>query len=146
MNLKYIRIGFFDDFKGYDTVLISVDIHGLLEMEAAFMQLSQGLSLFEFSTLKYLDKKYSVDIKAFIGERNDGLGQIGKGKFEWGLTKDKWNQFREMLTALYSIGIAGHQYLDSESGDIAIDSLQVVLSFNEYPLSFWEEHFHLCNG
>ena len=34
---KYIRMGFYEDFKGYDTVLISVDIHGLLEMEFALL-------------------------------------------------------------------------------------------------------------
>jgi hypothetical protein len=143
---KYIRTGFYDDFKGYDTILISVDIHGLLEIENAFLQLAQGLFSFNFSTLKLLDKKYRVDIKAYNDTKNIGLKQIGKGKFEWRVTQDKWNQFREMTTALYRNGTNGHQYLDAETGDIDLNSLQVVLSLDEYPLSFWKEHFDTCNS
>ncbi len=143
---KHIRTGFYDDFKGYDTVLISVDIHGLLEIENTFLQLSQGLSYFDFSTLKFLDTIYHVVIKAYSDTDNIGLKQIDKGKFAWRLTKDKWNQFREMTTALYRNGTKGHQYLDVETGDIDLDSLQVVLSLDEYPLSFWKEHFNSCNS
>lgn len=149
---KHIRIGFYDDFKGYDTVLISVDINGLLEIENVFLELSQGLSCFDFSTLKLLDKKYHVDIKAYNDTNNIGLKQIDKGKFEWRLTKNIWSQFREMTTALYRNGNNGHQYLDfetnyfnSETNYIDTESLQVVLSLDEYSLSFWEEHFDTCN-
>jgi len=137
---KHIRTGFYNDFKDYDTVLISVDIHGLLEIENTFLELSQGLPCFDFSTLKLLDTKYSVDIKAYNDTNNVGLKQIDKGKFEWRLTKDKWT------TALYRLSTNGHQYLDTETGDIGVDSLQVVLSFDEYPLNFWEEHFAACNS
>ncbi len=150
---KHIRTGFYDDFKGYDTLLISVDINGLLEIENAFLQLSQGLECFDFSTLKLLDTKYHVDLKAYNGTNNIGLNQIDKGKFEWRLTKHIWNQFREMTTALYCNGKVGHQYLDSETNYfnaeenyIDTDSLQVVLSLNEYSLSFWQEHFDTCNS
>jgi hypothetical protein len=52
----------------------------------------------------------------------------------------------EMTTALHRISTSGHQYLDTESGDIDLESLQVVLSFDEYPLSFWEEHFKAINS
>jgi hypothetical protein len=57
-TFKYIRTGFYDDFKGYDTILISSDVGGLLEIENAFIQLSQGLHFFDFSTLQHLDAKY----------------------------------------------------------------------------------------
>ncbi|MFL5743008.1 MAG: hypothetical protein ACJ75B_22505 [Flavisolibacter sp.] len=151
-NSKYIRTGFYDDFKGYDTVLISVDIDGLLEIENAFLQLAQGLASFDFSTLKHLDRIFHVDIKAFNDTTNIGLKQIDKSKFEWRLTSVLWNQFREMTTALYGGGKGGHQYLDSETNNfngeenyIDTGSLQVVLSLNEYPLSFWREHFGTSN-
>jgi hypothetical protein len=150
---KHIRIGFYSDFKGYDTVLISVNLNGLLEIENTFLELSQGLYCFDFSTLKLLDTKYYVEIKAFNDTNNIGLKQIEKGKFEWRLTKNLWNQFREMTTALYRNGSCGHQYLDSETNYfnsetnyINTESLQVVLSLNEYPLSFWEEHFPTRNN
>jgi len=145
-SYKHIRTGFYDNFKGYDTVLICVDINGLLEIENVFLQLAQGRFSFDFSSLNLLDKKYKVDIKAYNDTTNFGLKQIDKGKFEWRLTKDKWNQFREMATALYRNGTNGHQYLDTETGDIDLNSLQVVLSLDEYPLNFWKEHFDTCNS
>ena len=138
---KHIRTGFYDNFNGYDTVLISVDIHGLLEIENVFLQLAQGLPSFDFSRLKYLDQKFHVGITAYNDITNIGLKQINKGKFEWRLKKTKWSQFREKATALYRISNSGHQYLDTETGDINLDSLQVVLSFDEYSLSFWDQHF-----
>jgi hypothetical protein len=150
---KYIRTGFYDDFKGYDTLLISVDIDGLLELENAFIQLSQGLPCFDFSTLKLLDKHYHVDIKAYTDENNSGLKQIDKGNFEWRLTQNNWNHFRDLLTGLHRNGKGGHQFLDSEANYYAeeanyidLDSLQVVVSLNEYPFNFWEEHFARCNS
>lgn len=138
---NYIRIGFFKGFRGYDTVLISVDIGGLLEIENAFAELSQGLSFLDLSKLCHLDEKFHADIKAHNDTINSGLKQIDKGKFEWLLTKNKWRQFREMATALYRLGTSGHQYLDTETGDVNSESLQVILSLNEYSLSFWQEHF-----
>ena len=150
---KHIRIGFYDDFKGYDTVLISVDIHGLLEIQDALFQLAQGLSSFDFTTLKLLDTKYQLDMQAYNDTANIGLKQTDKGKFEWRLNKVMWTQFNEMAAALYLHGSGGHQYLDSEANYfndepnfINTDSLQVVLSLDEYPLSFWKEHFDRCNS
>ena len=150
---KHIRTGFYDNFKGYDTVLISVDINGLLEIENAFLQLAQGRTSFDFSTLKHLDPKYKVDIKAYADTVNTGLKQIDKGKFEWRVNKEMWNQFKELAAALHHNGGGGHQYLDSEANNyntesnfIDTDSLQVVLSLYEYPSSFWQEHFETCNG
>ena len=85
---KHIRTSFYDNFKGYETVLITVDINGLLEIENAFLQLAERLSSFDFSALKYLDPKYQVDIKAYIETANVGLKQIDKGKYEWRIKKE----------------------------------------------------------
>lgn len=143
---KYIRTGFFENVKGNDYVLISVDIQGLLEIEKAFLQLSKGSPLFDFSILKCLDQKYQVAIKAYNDTTNIGLKQIDKGRFEWRLTKIKWSQFREMATALFRIGKDGHQDLNTEADEEDLHSLQVVLSLDEYQLSFWKVHFSTCNG
>jgi len=117
-NSNYIRTGFYDDFKGYGTVLISVDINGLLEIEKAFLQLSQGHQQFDFSELQLLDKKYHVDITACNDVRNIGLKQVGKSKFEWRLTKDMWHHFRELLTSMTISKTHGHHYLDAEEATL----------------------------
>jgi len=145
-NSNYIRTGFYDDFKGYDTVLISVDMNGLLEVEDAFSQLSQGRQQFNFSELRLLDKKYHVDIIAYNDAKNLGLKQADKNKFEWRLTKDMWHHFKELLKSMTISKTHGHHYLDADEGNIDGSSLQVVFSLDEYPLSFWEEHFATCNS
>jgi hypothetical protein len=141
----YIRIGFFNNFKSHDSVLFSVNKSGLIELENIFLQLSNGLEEFDFSNLKYLDTNFRIGITAFSYNENLGLNQIAKGKFEWHLTKEKWLQFTHLLSYWNDKDKGGHHYLDAETGDINPDSLQVVFSLYEYPLSFWEEHFQTCN-
>jgi hypothetical protein len=58
------------------------------------------------------------------------------------------------MTSVLARGDRGdHHYLDFESNYfnkeenfIDLDSLQVILSLDEYPLSLWEEHFRSENG
>jgi hypothetical protein len=134
---KYIRIGHFDNFKGENSILISADINGLLELEDLFLKLSNGLPDFDFSMLKLLDKKYSIKLKAFNDKDNVGLRQIKYDIYDWRLTSQKWGEFREKLTAMYSIGNNGHHYLDSDSKENK--DLQVIFSWNEYDLEFWKQ-------
>lgn len=134
MNKK-ICIGFFEDFSGEDSVLISVDIYGLLEMEGIILKLADGLSDFNFSDLNLLDKEFRINLIAYNDTQNYGLRRTANGQYEWRATKAKWNQFREKLTGMYRNGISGHHYLDSDSADNG--DLQVVFSWDEYPMSFW---------
>lgn len=133
---KYIRIGFFENFRGEDSVLISVDIHGLLEIESIFLSLTKSKGEFDTEKLKYLDRDHSLKIKMCSGNTNKGLMR-DNSDFRWELTSDKWNELREMTTALYKNGQVGHQYLDSNAS--SFDDLQVILSFNEYDIEFWEK-------
>ena len=134
MNKK-ICIGFFEDFSGEDSILISVDIYGLLEMEGIFLKLADGLSDFNFSGLNLLDKEFRINLIAYNDTQNSGLRRTANGQFEWRATKAKWNEFREKLTGMYRSGNGGHHYLDSDSDDNG--DLQVVFSLDEYPMSFW---------
>jgi hypothetical protein len=135
---KYIRIGYFDNFKGENSILISADIHGLLELEDIFLKLSNGLSNFDFSILRHFDKKFRINLKAYNDKDNIGLIQISTDNYDWRLNSQKWGEFREKLTALYRLGENGHQYLDSDS--LENKDLQVVFSLNEYDLKFWKQH------
>jgi hypothetical protein len=87
--------------------------------------------------LKLLDKKYSIKLKAFNDKDNVGLRQIKYDIYDWRLTSQKWGEFREKLTAMYSIGNNGHHYLDSDSKENK--DLQVIFSWNEYDLEFWKQ-------
>jgi hypothetical protein len=135
MNKK-ICIGFFEDFSGEDSILISVDIYGLLEMEAIFLKLADGLADFNFSELNLLDKVFRINLIAYNDTQNTGLRRTANGQYEWRATKAKWNEFREKLTGMYRNGKGGHHYLDTDSADNG--DLQVVFSWNEYSMSLWE--------
>jgi hypothetical protein len=149
---EYIRIGFYKNFKSYDSILISVDIEGLCELENVFEKLSNGLLSYDFANLKYLDNNFSINIKAYNYAENKGFAKIDKHKYEWRLTSYQWGQFKEKLLMLKNCVDGGHQYLDFEvnhyeveRNHININSLQVIFSLYEYPLSFWEEHFKINN-
>lgn len=135
MNKK-ICIGFFEDFSGEDSILISVDIYGLLEMESIFLKLADGLSDFNFSELNLLDKEFRINLIAYNDKQNIGLRHTANGQYEWRATKAKWNEFREKLTGMYRNGNGGHHYLDTDSADNG--DLQVVFSWDEYSMSLWE--------
>ena len=132
---KYIRVGFYKDFKGEDSILISADIHGLLELESTFLRLSEKNNSLEMNHLKLVDKEHRLTIKLNAVELDEGCRKINE-KYEWNLTPKKWSEFREKTTALYRNGMKGHQYLDSNSDNN--DDLQVVLSLNEYDKDFWK--------
>lgn len=134
----HIYIGHFNNFKGEDSILISVDIEGLLELENVFLKLSNGQTEFDLSNLNLLDKNFCLKINAFEDKENIGLIKTKSDSYEWRNTRQKWGEFREKLTGMYKNGNGGHHYLDSNSTENK--DLQVICSWNEYPLTFWEEH------
>ena len=136
-NQKHIRIGFFENFKGENSILISVDIHGLLLLEKVFLELSNNLTDYNFDKLKLLDNKYRIKLKAFCDNENIGLVETSHQNYEWRVTKEKWGEFREKLTSMYKLGSSGHHYLDINPK--ANKAIQVVLSWDEYDINFWNK-------
>lgn len=136
----HIRIGLFNDFEGEDTILISADINGLIELEDTFSRLASGQNIIEFSELKFLDKKYKINIKAFNDIEDLGLTKIKNEIYEWRLTRGKWNEFREKLTSMYRLGNGGQHYLDSDCK--LNNDYQVIFSWNEgsYNAEFWKKY------
>ncbi len=133
---KHIKVGFFNDFKGEDSILISADIHGLLELESIFLMLTVKGKSFLLNQLETIDKNHKLPISLISGDIDKGLRKV-EDYYEWNLTPEKWDEFRKKTSALYNNGTIGHQYLDSDSLDIF--DLQVVLSLNEYNMDFWSK-------
>lgn len=132
---SYIRIGFFKDFEGEDSVLISADINGLAELKSVFHKLTNKNKTITTNNLNYLDKEHRILIKLVSGEKNEGL-KLNKHNYEWKLTPEKWRAFKEKASSLYKNSVKGHHYLDSDSNENT--DLQVKLSLNEYDLGFWK--------
>lgn len=133
---KYIRIGFFENFKGADSVLIEADIYGLLELEDVLLNLAENKKECNTQDLKLLGSKHGLNIQMTPGNKNDGLKKSGD-TYIWTLTPEKWNDLREMTTVLIKNNAGGHQYLDLDTSPF--DDLQVVLSFDEYGIDFWDK-------
>lgn len=135
---KHIRVGFFEKFKGKDSILISVDIYGILELEKIFQTLQNKALFFDLSKSSIADSKYNLKIIMSVSQENLGLIREDK-KFTWILSKEKWAEFEQKTRALYKNKSIGHQYLDSDNNKN--NDLQVILSLNEYPKEFWKKHF-----
>jgi hypothetical protein len=133
---KYIRIGFFENFKGEDSVLIEADIYGLLEIETVLLNLTDNKKEFNTKDFELLDKEHCLEIQMKSGDNNDGLRRFSND-YKWTLTPEKWDDIREMTTVLIKNSTGGHQYLDSDTSPF--DDLQVVLSFDEYGIDFWKK-------
>jgi hypothetical protein len=84
------------------------------------LKLSNGLSSFGFSNLKLLDKTFQIKLSAFNDTKNVGLRQTSSDSYEWRATSEKWNEFREKLTAMYRNGNGGHHYLDCDPASTKI--------------------------
>ena len=140
---RHIRIGHFENFNGEDSILISADFDGLLELANVFVKLANGTSSFDLSNLKLLDKDFSLKIYAFNDKKNIGLRKITLDTYEWRATSEKWNEFKEKLTGMSRNSNGGHHYLDCDTIDNK--DLQVIFSCDEYPMEFWNNKHHRKN-
>ena len=143
--MNYIKTGFFNNFKGHDSLLLSMNLGGLAELKEVFLQLSEGLSQLDFNKLAVIHPNLSVPITAILDIENHGARAVAKDRYEWRLDADTWFRFSQMLAYQYEQNNGGHHYLDFQSADVDFASLQVVASLDEYPDWFWEEHFPKSN-
>ena len=129
-----IKIGFLKDFKGEDSLLISVNINGLLKIEELFQSLSLNSSIISFKNIDTYNPQ-NLDLTLQISNSNIGLIKTGK-KLNWILTIKQWGSIREKATSLIKNSTSGHHYLDSENPKNK--DIQVILSLNEYGQDFWK--------
>lgn len=132
-----IKIGFFKDFNGEDSIHISVDEPGLQEMIYFFAQMAQSNESIEMLNLNGSDPRFRMAVLAVQDESPIGMRAVAKDAFEWRVPAARWLQFKEMAQNLRSGRC--HHYLDCDEGDGK--DLQVVLSIGEYGEAWWEEFF-----
>lgn len=131
-----IKIGFFKEFEGEDSILISTDINGMIEFENVFENLSKHLDEFDCKKFKNKDKKHFLDLKLYADNSNTGLKDT-KGIYEWRVDRDTWKNFREKLTSMIRCANKSHNYFDSNAENEG--DYQVVISMNEYDEKFWNQ-------
>jgi hypothetical protein len=133
--MSFIRVGFFEDFKGADTLLIDVDREGLSTLIAWFQTTASSARKIAINHLPgaVVQSGLHVDLSCVPEER--GLVRTSGTEFVWQRSAEGWAEIIDKLAAMESG--ACHQYLDGSSDDV-----QVMASIGEYSDSWWRRHGH----
>ena len=128
--MAFIRIGFFEDFKSADTLLIDVDrdgLHALIAWLRDAMESGQRTTISDCPG-SVVQAGLHIDL---LRSRDDvGILRTAEGAFVWQRSEDGWADIVELLAALKSG--AGHQYLDGPR-----DEIQAMASIGEYGIEWW---------
>ena len=128
-----IRVGFFEDFKGADTLLLDVDHEGL---KALIAWLRTATSSDRKTAINHcpgtvVQSGLHVDLSRVPNDR--GLVRTVGREFVWQRSEEGWAEVIDKLAAMESG--ACHQYLEGPSDDV-----QVMASIGEYGDSWWRRH------
>lgn len=128
-----IRVGFFEDFKGADTLLIDVDADGLRGLVAWLREVMSSDRKVLLSACPGVTLQAGLRVEAFRSRDDAGLSRTAPRAFVWQRSEDGWTDIVELLTPLEAG--AGHQYLDGPRDDV-----QVMASIGEYGDDWWNRH------
>jgi hypothetical protein len=128
-----IRVGFFEGFKGADTLLIDVDSEGLRGLIAWFREVMSSDRKIELSACPGINLQSGVRVEAVRSLEDAGLLRTAEREFLWQRSEDGWTDIVELLAALETG--AGHQYLRGPRDDV-----QAMASIGEYGDEWWDRH------
>jgi hypothetical protein len=131
--LGFIRVGFFEDFKGEDTLLIDVDAEGLSDLIAWLREVMSSDRKVILSACPGVTLQAGLCVEAFRSRDDAGLLRTAPTAFVWQRSEDGWTDIVELLTPLKAG--AGHQYLVGPR-----DHVQVMASIGEYGDDWWNRH------
>jgi len=128
--MRSIRVGFFEDFKGADTLLIDVDAEGLRGLIAWLRDVMSSDRRVLLSACPGATLQSTLRVDVFRSPDDIGLVRAAEGTLVWQRSEDGWTDVVEKLTAMETG--AGHQYLDGPR-----DDMQVMASIGEYGDDWW---------
>jgi hypothetical protein len=128
--MRSIRVGFFEDFKGADTLLIDIDRDGLLGLIAWLREVISSGRKAALSDCPGVTLQSTLRVDVFRSPDDIGLVRVAQGALVWQRSEDGWTDVVEKLAAM-ELG-ACHQYLDGPRDDV-----QVVASIGEYGDNWW---------
>ena len=135
-----MHVGYFENFKGDDTLLLESDSDGIARLATLLQFLATGkranLALHE---LPWFEVHHGIELTAVVSAQDRGLKHLIGGKtFLWERTQEGWEIVVEFLEAFRDGESPCHQYLDAE-GDYS-DEIVVQVSRNEYGDAWWQKH------
>jgi len=129
-----VRVGFFQDFKSSDTLLIDGDSDGLRSLSRTFRQLATtGTTRVALHALPFVEIHQGLQIHASRSDRHAGAAFQGAGRIAWICSEPAWESAADKVDVLSNKG-SGHEYLD-DSSDVT-----VMASIAEYGEIWWQEH------
>lgn len=128
-----MHVGYFEDFKGRDTLLIEAGVEALRELQGMLESLASGrLKRLVIHKLPAAQIHGTVELRAVCGQHDRGAQRDGAGNsFLWEHTREGWRDAAEKLATLRAPG-AGHQYLGAEE-----DAVVVLVAKGEYGEDWW---------
>jgi len=128
-----IRVGFFEDFKGADTLLLDVDQAGLKALIAWLRTATSSGRGIAISHCPGALVQSGLRVNLSRASTDRGLVRTAGTEFVWQRSEEGWAEVVDKLAAM-DID-AGDQYLEGPSGNV-----QVVASIGEYGDSWWRRH------
>ena len=128
-----IRVGFFEDFKGADMLLIDVDAEGLRGLIAWLRDVMSSDRKGLLSACPGVSLQSGLRVEVFRSRDDAGLLRTAETAFVWQRSEDAWTDIVELLAAMEAG--ACHQYLGGPRDDV-----QVMASIGEYGEEWWNRH------
>ena len=128
-----IRVGFFDDFKGADTLLIDVNADGLRCLIAWIREVMSSGRQIALSECPGVTLQAGTRVEASCVRDDAGLLRTATSAFVWQRSAEGWTDVVDKLAAMETGGC--HQYLDGLRDDV-----RVIASIGEYDDEWWSRH------
>jgi len=121
-----VRVGYFEGFKGQDTLLIDGDTEGLSQLARSLTGLIAGdRDVLPLHSLPFVSAPNGVELSAHCATKDLGMLRRPNG-FEWRRSARGWAGVVEQVLGVKEQGKC-HQYLDAPS-----DEVVVMVSSGEY--------------
>ena len=135
--MNRVRLGYFDDFKSRDTLLMEADAEGLHGLAALFRSLAAGtLDALALHDLPFVEVHHGVQLTATWSSHDRGTRRCNTGNaFLWERTQLGWEDAADKLEVLTQGEHACHHYLDAEEDEVVVE-----VSKSEYGDEWWLEH------
>lgn len=136
-----IRMGFFENFKGSDVILLDGDSLAILKLAELLKGLEDRRSIaLPIHELPFVAAYRGVQLIAHPVSKERGVRRSHPQNpwFTWEYSEEGWLEASKKIERL-AHSAHGHQWL----GNIEISDATVFVSFNEYGDQLWSQHVML---
>ena len=131
--MPFIRVGFFEEFKSSDTLLLDVDQQGLFDLIAWLQAVVSSGRKTVLSDCPGCLVQSGVHVAVLRAVNDSGIRRAARTEFIWQRSEEGWAEVIDKLAAMETG--ACHQYLDGPRDDV-----RVMASIGEYGETWWRRH------